>query len=92
MSVYAPGGAPAHRLTTLSAGMTFGELAYVRGEPRSADVVADSDVVCRTISFALLDELAAVEPVLYGKLLRNLLGVVAGPLRLANDELALLTA
>ena len=32
------------------------------------------------------------EPVVYGKLLRNLLGVVAGSLRLANDELALLTA
>jgi glutaminase len=92
LSVYAPGGPPAHRLTTLSAGMTFGELAYVRREPRSADVVADSHVECRTISFELLDELAASEPVLFGKLLRNLLGVVAGSLRLANDELALLTA
>jgi glutaminase len=92
LSVYAPGGPPAHRLTTLSAGMTFGELAYVRREPRSADVVADSHVECRTISFELLDELAATEPVLYGKLLRNVLAVVAGSLRLANDELALLTA
>ena len=88
LSVYAPG---AHRLTTLSAGMTFGELAYVRREPRSADVVADSQVECRRLSFALLDELAASEPVLYGKLLRNLLEVVSGSLRIANDELALLT-
>jgi len=92
LSVYAPGDPPAHRLTTLSAGMTFGELAYVRREPRSADVVADSRVECRTLSFALLDELAATEPAVYGKLLRNLLGVVAGSLRLANDELALLSA
>ncbi len=88
LSVYAPG---AHRLTTLSAGMTFGELAYVRREPRSADVVADSQVECRRLSFALLDELAVSEPVLYGKLLRNLLEVVSGSLRIANDELALLT-
>jgi CRP-like cAMP-binding protein len=72
--------------------MTFGELAYVRREPRSADVIADSHVECRTIPFALLDELSVAEPVLFGKLLRNLLGVVAGSLRLANDELALLTA
>jgi glutaminase len=92
LSVYAPSVRPAHRLTTLSAGMTFGELAYVRREPRSADVVADSHVECRTIPFELLDELAVTEPVLFGKLLRNLLAVVAGSLRLANDELALLTA
>jgi CRP-like cAMP-binding protein len=72
--------------------MTFGELAYVLREPRSADVVADSHVECRTISFELLDELAATEPIVFGKLLRNLLEVVAGSLRLANDELALLTA
>jgi glutaminase len=92
LSVYAPSGPPAHRLTTLSAGTTFGELAYIRREPRSADVVADAHVECRTISFELLDELAVSEPVLFGKLLRNLLAVVAGSLRLANDELALLTA
>jgi glutaminase len=92
LSVYSPGAPPAHRLTTLSAGMTFGELAYVLREPRSADVVADTHVECRTISFELLDELAATEPILFGKLLRNLLGVVAGSLRLANDELALLSA
>jgi glutaminase len=92
LSVYAPGGPPLHRLTTLSAGMTFGELAYVRREPRSADVVADSEVECVTLPFALLDELAATEPVLFGKLLRNLLEVVAGSLRLANDELAQLTS
>jgi glutaminase len=92
LSVYAAGGPPAHRLTTLSAGMTFGELAYVRREVRSADVVADSQVECRTLSFALLDELAANEPVLFGKLLHNMLAVVAGSLRLANDELAQLSA
>ena len=91
LSVYAPGGPPARRLTTLSAGMTFGELAYVRREPRSADVIADSPVECCTLSFELLDELAVNEPVVYGKLLRNLVEVVAGSLRLANDELALLT-
>jgi len=92
LSVYAPGGPLAHRLTTLTAGMTFGELAYARREPRSADVVADSHVECRALPFALLEELAATEPVLYGKLLRNLLEVVAESLRLANDELTLLTA
>jgi glutaminase len=90
LSVFAPGGR--HRLTTLSAGMTFGELAYVRREPRSADVFADSHVECRSLSFTCLDELAANEPVLYGKLLRNLLEVVAASLRLANDELAQITA
>jgi glutaminase len=92
LSVYAPGEPPPHRLTTLTAGMAFGELAYVRREPRSADVLADSHVECSTLTFALLDELARTQPVLHCKLLRNLLEVVAGSLRLANDELALLTA
>jgi glutaminase len=86
LSVFAPGGQ--HRLTTLSAGMTFGELAYIERGLRSADVVADSHVTCSTLSYAVLDELATTDPVLYGTLLRNILGVVGSSLRLANAGLA----
>jgi glutaminase len=80
-----------HRLTTLSAGMTFGELAFVDRGPRSAYVRADSPVECRTLPYALLDGLAESDPVLHGKLLANLLRVVVSSLRIANAEVAHLT-
>jgi glutaminase len=79
------------RLTTLSAGMTFGELAFVERSARSAYVRADSPVECRTLPYAALDALAENDPVLHGKLLRNLLRVVVSSLRIANAEAAHLT-
>ena len=86
LSVFAPGGD--RRLTTLSAGMTFGELAYIERGPRTANVVADTDVECRTLTYELFDELSSSEPEVYGKLLRNILAVVAASLHLANAELS----
>jgi glutaminase len=86
LSVLAPEGG--HRLTTLSAGMTFGELAYVDRGPRTANVVADTAVGCRTLPYAEFDRLAVDEPQLYAKLLRNILAVVTASLHLANSELA----
>jgi glutaminase len=76
------------RLSTISAGMTFGEIAYVERGPRSADVRADSDVECRTLSFATLDTLADSDPQLYSKLLHNLIRVVVSRLRSVNAEVA----
>jgi glutaminase len=92
LSVFSDNGRPGgHRLTTLSAGMTFGEVAFVERRLRSADVRADSPVECRTLSYAALDALAESDPVLHGKLLHNLLRVVVASLRVANVEVAHLT-
>ena len=79
------------RLTTLSAGMTFGELAFRDRAARAADVRADSEVECRTLSYATIDALAESDPTLHGKLLRNLLGVVMATLHGVNAEVAHLT-
>ncbi len=81
-----------HRATTLSAGMTFGELAFVDRGVRAADVRADSEVECSTLPYATIDRLAESDPVLHGKLLRNLLGVVSGTLLVLNAEVAHLTS
>jgi CRP-like cAMP-binding protein len=86
LSVFAPDGG--HRLTTLSAGMAFGELAYVERGPRTANVLADTTVECRTLPYDVFDDLAVREPQLYAKLLRNILAVVTASLHLANAELA----
>ena len=80
-----------HRLTTLSAGMTFGELALAERGPRSAYVRADSNIECRTLRYTALDALASSNPVLHGKLLQNVLRVVVSSLRLANAEVEYLT-
>jgi glutaminase len=93
LSVRAPGSGPAgRRFSTLSAGMTFGEVAYVERGPRSADVYADTAVVCHTLPFAVLDRLATSDPVVYAKLVHALAGVVVAALRRANAEAAHLDA
>ncbi len=58
---------------------------------RSADVRADSDVECLTLSFASLDSLTDTDPRMHGKLLRNLMRVVVSRLRSSNAEVAELT-
>ena len=76
------------RLTTLSAGGTFGELAFVDRGVRAADVRADSEVACRTLRYAAIDALAASDPALHGKLLRNLLGVVVATVGRAQADVS----
>lgn len=80
-----------HRLTTLSAGGTFGELAFLDRRARAADVRADSEVECRTLAYETIDALAESDPALHGKLVRNLLGVVVATLHVVNAEVAHLT-
>ena len=84
-------GGATHRLTTIPAGGTFGELAYVDRRARAADVRADSAVICRTLAYATIDGLATRDPALHATLLQNLLGVVVATLRQVNDEVAHLT-
>ena len=92
LSVFAPGAGPrSRRFSTVSAGMTFGELGYVERGRRTADVLADTDVECLTLPFAVLDRLAVAEPLLYAKLLHGFARVLVSSLRVANAEVAQLT-
>jgi glutaminase len=76
------------RLSTVSAGMTFGEVAYVTGGSRTADVRADSEVECRTLSFATIEALAESDPPLHGQLLRSLIRIVVSRLLAADAAVA----
>jgi len=73
------------RLSTLSAGMGFGEAALVASGTRSADVRADSDVECAVLDIAAFHRLREESPGLMVTLLHNLL-------RTASETTARLTA
>ena len=79
------------RLSTLSPGMTFGELALVDRSPRTADVRADTVVECCVLSAAALDRLGVAEPRIKTAILENLLRSVHRMVARNNRELATLT-
>lgn len=80
------------RLATLSAGMSFGEMAMLGTAARSATVHADTAVRCWTLSARSLDELAVEHPHIKIAVLRNLSIDLAQKLRHANDLIGLLAA
>ena len=61
------------RLSTLSRGMTFGELAALSRAPRSADVRADEAVACFGLPMAAFERLGEARPDIKLVLLENLL-------------------
>lgn len=84
-----PGGG-AKRLSTLSAGMCFGEAALQQGGQRSADVRADTAVECRVLATRDFERLERERPALAIRLLHNLLRSTAETaVRLTADVAAL---
>jgi anti-anti-sigma regulatory factor len=78
------------RLDAVTAGMTFGELAFIDRSPRSANVTALCAVECRVLTrdaFAQLDREAPATKI---RLLENLAQGLTRMLRQANRELAAL--
>jgi glutaminase len=65
-------GAP-KRLSTLSAGLSFGEIAMINGGMRSADVIAITPVECRVLDAEGLDRLGTSHPGVEIALLKNML-------------------
>lgn len=78
------------RLSTLSAGMTFGELAFLEGASRSADVRADKPIECYVLSAAALDRLGNTHPEIKATLLQNMLRNAHQMVSLLNQEVAAL--
>jgi len=61
------------RLTTVSPGMPFGELAVVARTLRTADVQADTEVECFALAIDRFDRLGATDPAIKLVILENLL-------------------
>ncbi len=78
------------RLSTLSAGMSFGEFGLLDGGVRSADVHADGDVECFSLSRDVFDRLGVAHPAIKLRLLENLLRGVSHMLARADEEIATL--
>ena len=77
---------------TIEAPAVVGELAFFDGLPRSATLVAETDVEAVRIDPAALDRLAADEPELARAFLLGLARILALRLRMASDVIAELGA
>ncbi|MGE0822693.1 MAG: cyclic nucleotide-binding domain-containing protein [Candidatus Binatia bacterium] len=78
------------RLSALSAGTLFGELAFIDQMPRSADVRADTDIECYALSREDFDCLSQSDPALRAALLENLVRHIAQMLRRITEEVGAL--
>ena len=90
VSVPLPDGSGSRRLSTLSAGMVFGELAFLGSERRTADVIADTGVDAWVLDADRFLRLGDEWPALKAAILENLLRIVARTARRMTDEIALL--
>lgn len=66
-----PGEEHSVRIGSIRSGAIFGEMALLTGEPRSADVVADSEVVCHELTAEDIGMLDNLDPAISFILLRN---------------------
>jgi glutaminase len=88
VSVFVGADGSRRRLATFSPGMVFGEMALFDRSPRSATIIADSEVECRILSLDALDQLGIEHPGIKIKLLENLGRGLSRKLRKANVELS----
>ena len=78
------------RLDVFSSGMSFGEISFLDGSPRSADIVAITDVRCRVIDRAFFEALGAQFPLLKARILNQIALQLCDRLRQANIEISAL--
>jgi glutaminase len=85
-------GGGRRRLSTMGPGMSFGEAALLDGGLRSADVVADTDLVCLVLSVSGFEDILAEHPAVAVTLLRNLLRTVGATAGRLTREVAVLAS
>ena len=75
------------RIAAFGPGVSFGELAVVDCSKRTADVWADEDVTCYTLSLDNLRMLESSSSAIHAKIIRNILIINIDRLRRTNQEL-----
>jgi len=78
------------RVDVLTSGMTAGEMAFLDGSPRSADVVAMDRVECLVMTRAWFESLSETHPELKIRLLQAFMREISSRLRQANIAIAAL--
>jgi glutaminase len=78
---------PGKRIDVFTAGMSFGEMAFIDGSARSADVVALEPVSCRVIELDLFNRLDKINPTLKISLLQQITRQISANLRRTNLEI-----
>jgi CRP-like cAMP-binding protein len=78
-----------HRVATYSPGMAFGEVAFLDRSPRSAMVLADTDIECAVLHATEFDRLTSDRSALALKLLRNIAIEFSHTVRRNNNALRL---
>lgn len=81
-----------HRIATMGAGAMFGELALVEREARTADVDAETTVICHVLSVANIQSVEQDAPGISLKLLGGVARDLAGRMRRADREIAALVS
>lgn len=84
------GRAESHRVSTIEAGKAFGELALFDGGPRTADVLAASNVEVLVLDKTEFDAFGKNEPEIYRSLIIAVGKSLADRLRRANQEIRVL--
>jgi glutaminase len=80
-------GARRQRLSSLTPGLAFGDLALLDGGTRSADVIADEPTLCYALPIAKLRTLATSYPEIQNKLISNIGRELSARLRRADAEI-----
>ncbi|MBP6782645.1 MAG: glutaminase A [Verrucomicrobiales bacterium] len=80
-------GGRGRRVNAFGPGVCFGDLALFDGSKRSADVWADEEIVCYTLSLESLQQLEREFPGIYQKIIKNILLLNIERLRRMNTEI-----
>jgi CRP-like cAMP-binding protein len=78
-------------MSSFSVGTMVGEMAFLDGVKRSANVVAEGDVECAVFQVADFVGLQASHPVIHTKILRNIGISLATRLRKLNQDVSILS-
>ena len=84
-------GGDGRRMSSFSVGTMVGEMAFLDGVKRSANVVAEGDVECAVFQVADFVGLQASHPVIHTKILRNIGISLATRLRKLNQDVSILS-
>ena len=78
------------RLFTFGAGVVFGEMALLDGNPRSAQVLAEEDSEVYRLTYERFEKLCLEDPSVAVKLLQNIALVLTHRLRVRSEEVRML--